>query len=102
MHFLNIIFCAKLGPICEKYVINYNAIVALLLACLPLIVKISGYPLVASFFVNISLVFNQVFLYHFYVFQSVNNKLVFWPYEYSDLRLYYTYARKLVLQVTYC
>ena len=55
MHFFIIILCAKLGPICEKYVLNSNAIVALSLACLPLIVKMSGYPLVTSFFVNISL-----------------------------------------------
>ena len=70
MHFFIIIFCAKLGPICEKYLLNYNAIVALLLACLPLIMKISEYPLVISFFVNISLLFNQVFFLSFSCFSK--------------------------------
>ena len=64
------ILCAKLGPICEKYLLNSNAIVALSLACLPVIVKISRYPLVTSYFVNISLIFNQVFFISFLCFSK--------------------------------
>ena len=84
-------FCAKLGPICEKYLLNSNAIVALTLACLPLIVKISGYPLVAAFFVNILLIFNQVF-FIISIFCKTGTIKKIWLYEYYDLGLYYMYV----------
>ena len=79
MHFrCFFIFCADSGPICDKYLLNSTGIVALSLACLPSIVKMSGYHLVASFFVNISLIFTKfpLLLLSFLCFKKMIKNLV--------------------------